>query len=51
VSVVSTIAYSGILLGPAIIGGVARLSNLGYGLGLVSLMTLGIAASASLAKK
>jgi len=51
VSVVSTIAYSGILLGPAIIGGVARLSNLGYGLGLVSLMTLGIAASASLAKQ
>jgi predicted MFS family arabinose efflux permease len=51
VSVISTIAYSGILLGPAIIGGVARLSNLAYGLGLVSLMTLGIAVSASLARR
>jgi fucose permease len=51
VSVVSTMAYSGVLIGPAIIGGVAKVSSLGFGLGLVALMVLAIAASSSIARR
>lgn len=50
-SVVSTIAYTGILLGPAIIGGVAKATSLPLGLGLVALLLLAISASARLARK
>ena len=51
VSIVSTIAYTGILLGPAIIGGVAKLSNLAFGLALMALLVLAISASARLARR
>lgn len=51
VSVVSTIAYTGILLGPAIIGGVAKLSNLAFGLALMALLVLAISASARLTRR
>jgi Fucose permease len=51
VSVVTTIAYTGILLGPAIIGGVAKASSLGWGLGLVAVLLLAISASSRLARK
>jgi len=51
VSIVSTMAYSGVLLGPAIIGGVARMFNLGLGLGLVALMVLVIAGCSFLARR
>jgi MFS family permease len=51
VSVASTLAYTGVLLGPAIIGGVSRLTSLAWGLGLVMLMVLAIAASAAIARR
>ena len=50
VSVASTLAYTGVLLGPAIIGGVAKASSLSIGLGLVALMVLAVAASSSIAR-
>lgn len=51
VSVVGTIAYTGILLGPAIIGGIAKVSSLSVGLAIVATMVLVIAASSFLAKE
>ena len=50
VSVVSTVAYSGVLLGPAIIGFIANVVSLEAGLLLVAIMLLAIAASARLAR-
>ena len=43
---VSTIGYAGILIGPALIGGVAHLSSLPAAFGLLALMLLAVAASA-----
>jgi MFS family permease len=43
-SAVTVVGYSGFLVGPALIGGVAELAGLRVGLGLVALAGLGIAA-------
>jgi MFS family permease len=51
ISVVSTIAYMGILLGPVIVGGIAKFISLSLGLGIVALMLLAISASARLARR
>lgn len=45
VSFVSTVAYTGILIGPAFIGFVSHLTNLSVALGLVGVALLAIAAS------
>ncbi|RYG75493.1 MFS transporter [bacterium] len=46
ISSVTTIGYTGILTGPALIGFIARLSSLEISFGLIALMLLGVAASA-----
>lgn len=51
VSVIGTIAYAGILVGPAAIGGVAHFAGLSLGLTFVAVLVLGIAGSAFIAKR
>jgi MFS family permease len=51
VSLVSTLAYSGVLLGPAIIGFVAQVTSLSVALGLVGASLFAIAASFRMAQK
>lgn len=50
-SLVGTVAYSGVLLGPAIIGGVAKLYDLTIGLALVAVLVLAITGSARIARR
>jgi MFS family permease len=51
VSVASTLAYTGVLLGPAIIGGISKASSLSIGLGVVTLLVLVVAASSPIARR
>jgi hypothetical protein len=51
ISAVSTMGYSGILIGPAFIGLVSRLTSLSLALGLVAVLLLTIAASSHLVRK
>jgi hypothetical protein len=46
VAAITTIGYAGILLGPAVIGFVAKASSLSLAFGLIGLLVLSIAASA-----
>jgi hypothetical protein len=51
VAFVSTVAYTGILVGPAFIGFISTLTNLSVALGLVGVALLAVAASFRLAHK